>query len=228
MVLDVICSRANFSFNTIQHLISNTISNVDFNVFKRSNVYSNVFIKNNKSWSDSFSSQFYDTSIMSSSEEETSPVKGRAFKAHIKDKEKQEKAKMVQEVADDKMVEGKDTTNDKIRIRTHSQWFSCGTYLWNPFSLQPLTIEICFGSIFWKYVLEICFGNMLEICFGSLPFDLFSFFPSTRFSWPESTSSVKIIKTAPLYAVILKTQEWMDDREKKCWIWMLDRPFQTI
>ena len=27
----------------IQHLISNTISNVDFNVFERSNIYSNVF-----------------------------------------------------------------------------------------------------------------------------------------------------------------------------------------
>ena len=58
---------------------------------------------------------------MSSSEEETSPVKGRAFKAHIKEKEKQEKAKMVQEEADDKMVEGKDNTNEKIRIRIHSQ-----------------------------------------------------------------------------------------------------------
>ena len=30
---------------TIQHLISNTISNVDFNVFNYSNVYSSVFIK---------------------------------------------------------------------------------------------------------------------------------------------------------------------------------------
>ena len=36
---------------------------------------------------------------MSSSEKETSPVKGRVFKAHMKDKEKQEEAKMVQEVA---------------------------------------------------------------------------------------------------------------------------------
>ena len=58
---------------------------------------------------------------MSSSEEEASPVKGRAFKAHMKEKEKQEKAKMVQEEADDKMVEGKDNTNEKIRIRIHSQ-----------------------------------------------------------------------------------------------------------
>ena len=33
---------------TIQHLISNTISDIDFNVFECSNVYSNVFIKNNK------------------------------------------------------------------------------------------------------------------------------------------------------------------------------------
>ena len=47
---------------------------------------------------------------MSSSEEETSPVKGRAFKAYIKDKEKQDKAKMVQEVADDKIAEGKRAT----------------------------------------------------------------------------------------------------------------------
>ena len=50
---------------------------------------------------------------MGSSEEETSLVKGRAFKAHMKDKEKQEKVKMVQEVADDKMAEGKDTTKEK-------------------------------------------------------------------------------------------------------------------
>ena len=35
----------------IQHLISNTISNVYFSVFERLNVYSNVFIKNNKRWS---------------------------------------------------------------------------------------------------------------------------------------------------------------------------------
>ena len=50
---------------------------------------------------------------MSSSVEETSPVKGRAFKAHMKDKEKQEKVNMIQEVADDKMAEGKDTTKEK-------------------------------------------------------------------------------------------------------------------
>ena len=50
---------------------------------------------------------------MSSSEEETSHLKGRTFKAHMKDKEKQEKAKMIQEVADDKMTEGKDTTKKK-------------------------------------------------------------------------------------------------------------------
>ena len=61
----------------------------------------------------SFSSQFYSTSIMSSSKEETSPVKGRAFKAHMKDKEKQEKAKIVQEMADYKMAEGNDTTKEK-------------------------------------------------------------------------------------------------------------------
>ena len=98
---------------TIQNVIFNTISNVDFNVFDRLNVYSNVFIKNNKSWSYSFSSQFYSTSIISSSEEKASPVKGRAFKAHMKDKEKQEKANMIQEVADDKMAEVKDTTKEK-------------------------------------------------------------------------------------------------------------------
>ena len=45
---------------------------------------------------------------MSSSEEETIPVKRPAFNEHIKDKEKQEKTKMVQEVADDKMAEGKE------------------------------------------------------------------------------------------------------------------------
>ena len=45
---------------------------------------------------------------MSSSEEETIPVKRPAFNKHIKDKEKQEKTKMVQEVADDKMAEGKE------------------------------------------------------------------------------------------------------------------------
>ena len=50
---------------------------------------------------------------MSSSEEETSPVKGRAFKAHMKFKEEQEKTKMVQDVVDDKMAEGKDTTKKK-------------------------------------------------------------------------------------------------------------------
>ena len=65
-----------------------TISNVDFNVFEHSNVYSNISLINNKMWSYSFSSQFYSTSITSSSEEETSPVKGRAFKGHMKEKEK--------------------------------------------------------------------------------------------------------------------------------------------
>ena len=45
---------------------------------------------------------------------EASPVKGCAFKAHIKDNENQEKAKIVQEVADDKMVEGKDTSEEKM------------------------------------------------------------------------------------------------------------------
>ena len=68
MVLDEICSRTNFNptfpciqhqkymlirlkWFTIQHLNSNTISNVYFSVFERLNVYSNVFIKNNKRWS---------------------------------------------------------------------------------------------------------------------------------------------------------------------------------
>ena len=89
---------------------------------------------------------------MISGEEETSPAKVRAFKAHMKDKAEQEKAKMVQEVADDKMAEGKDTTKEKKddaskgkgakfqwlsqsvkwsqkfgSIRTQSQWHSCGT-----------------------------------------------------------------------------------------------------
>ena len=50
---------------------------------------------------------------MSSSEKETSPVKGRTFNANMKDKGKQEKAKMFQEVAEDKMAEGKDTTKEK-------------------------------------------------------------------------------------------------------------------
>ena len=86
MVLDEICSRTNFSFNIllhpttkntcwillksfiIQHLISNTILNVAFNVFKRTNVYSNVFIKYNKKWSYSISSQFYSASILNSSD----------------------------------------------------------------------------------------------------------------------------------------------------------------
>ena len=45
---------------------------------------------------------------------EASPVKGCAFKAHMIDNEKQEKAKIVQEVADDKMVEGKDTSEEKM------------------------------------------------------------------------------------------------------------------
>ena len=98
---------------TIQHLISRTTSNVDFNVFERSNAYSNVFIKKNKRWSYSFSSQFHSTSIISSSEEETSPVKGRAFKAHLKDKEKHGKVKMGQEMVDDKMAEGKNTAKGK-------------------------------------------------------------------------------------------------------------------
>ena len=50
---------------------------------------------------------------MSSGEKETNPIKGRTFKTHMKDKEKQEKAKMLQEVTDDKMAERKDTTNEK-------------------------------------------------------------------------------------------------------------------
>ena len=56
---------------TTQYLILNTIENVDFNFFECSNVYSNAFIKNNKRWLCSFSSQFYSASIMSSSEEDT-------------------------------------------------------------------------------------------------------------------------------------------------------------
>ena len=72
MVLDEICSRTNFSFNIllhpttkntcwillksfiIQHLISNTILNVAFNVFKK--------------WSYSISSQFYSANILNSSD----------------------------------------------------------------------------------------------------------------------------------------------------------------
>ena len=50
---------------------------------------------------------------MSSSEEETSPVKEHAFKEHMKDKEKQEKAKMVQEMAD---VFGSKITSVKGKI----------------------------------------------------------------------------------------------------------------
>ena len=50
---------------------------------------------------------------MSSGEEETSPAMRRVFKAHMKDKRKQEKTKMVQEVADDKMAAGKDNTKEK-------------------------------------------------------------------------------------------------------------------
>ena len=55
--------------------------------------------------------QFYSTS--NSSEEGTSLVKKRAVKAYMKDKEKQEKPKMVQEVAGDNMSEGKNTTKEK-------------------------------------------------------------------------------------------------------------------
>ena len=50
---------------------------------------------------------------MSSSEEETSPVKGSSFKENMKCKEKQEKVKFVQEVVDDDMAEVKDTTKKK-------------------------------------------------------------------------------------------------------------------
>ena len=50
---------------------------------------------------------------MSSSEDEISLAKRRAFKPHMKDNEKQEKAKIVQEVAGDKMAAGKDTTKEK-------------------------------------------------------------------------------------------------------------------
>ena len=50
---------------------------------------------------------------MNSSEEETSPVKGSAFKENMKCKEKQEKVKLVQEVVDDDMAEGNDTTKEK-------------------------------------------------------------------------------------------------------------------
>ena len=95
-----------------------------FNVFKRLNGYLNIFIKNSKRRSYSFSSQFYSTSIvsiLSSSEEEKSPVKGRAFKAQMKDKEKQEKAKMFQEVADDEMAEGKDNTKEKKDITSNGK-----------------------------------------------------------------------------------------------------------
>lgn len=50
---------------------------------------------------------------MSSSEEETSPPKGQTFKAHIKDKEKQQKAKTVQEV-----TELSQSTNSVKTIKT--------------------------------------------------------------------------------------------------------------
>ena len=81
---------------TIQHLISNTVSNI--NVFERLNFFSNVFIKSNKRRWYLLSSQFYSTNIMSSEKEETCPAKGHAFKAHMKDKEKQEKDRMGQDV----------------------------------------------------------------------------------------------------------------------------------
>ena len=107
----------------IQHFLgSKTISNVDFNAFELSNVYSNVFIKNNK-WSYSFNSQFYSTSIMNSSEGETSPVKGVGYAcfhwfSHS--------VKWGQKFG---------------LIRTHSQWYSSRTYLWSSFGLQPFTPE---------------------------------------------------------------------------------------
>ena len=71
--------------------------------------------------SNSFSSQFYSTSILSSSEEETNPVKGHACKAHMKDKEKQGKAKMVQQVTDDKMADGKDTTTKEKKDKVSKE-----------------------------------------------------------------------------------------------------------
>ena len=64
-------------------------------------------------WAYLFSSQFYSMTIMNGSEEGSSPVTGSAFKAHMKDKEKQEKAKIVQEVANNKMAEWKDPKKEK-------------------------------------------------------------------------------------------------------------------
>ena len=50
---------------------------------------------------------------MSSSEEERSPVKGPVIKVHMKDKEKQEKTKMVLEVADGKVGKKDKTSKGK-------------------------------------------------------------------------------------------------------------------
>ena len=63
---------------------------------------------------------------MSSSEEETSPVKGSAFKENMKCKEKQEKVKLVQEVVDDDMAEGKDTTKEKRARRVRKNALKIG------------------------------------------------------------------------------------------------------
>ena len=63
---------------------------------------------------------------MSSSEEETSPVKESAFKENMKCKEKQEKVKLVQEVVDDDMAEGKDTTKEKRARRVRKNALKIG------------------------------------------------------------------------------------------------------
>ena len=57
--------------------------------------------------------------------EETNPVKGRAFKAHMKDKQTQEKAKMVQEVTDNKIAKGNRKEQNKIyykREAVQGEW----------------------------------------------------------------------------------------------------------
>ena len=83
----------------IQHFLASSTEYTCWTRLKWFTVYSNVFIKKK-----------FQYEHENSSEEETNPAKGSAFKAHMKGKEKQEKAEMVQEVAYDKMAEGKETT----------------------------------------------------------------------------------------------------------------------
>ena len=70
---------------------------------------------------------------MISSEEETSPAKVRAFKAHMKDKAEQEKAKMVQEVADDKRLKERILQKKKrtMRVREKAPNSSDSLSRWN-------------------------------------------------------------------------------------------------